>query len=133
MNTAERQKDINKDKYILERMKNEELTKKLNKANKEINMMQKENRTNNIKHRNEVNKIEQEQKRLQNKYRKDCEQYVSRDTNTVAIIQKYKENDERYRNTISKLEDSNSEMVKEILDLREKIADLNLIVYGKTE
>lgn len=47
----------------------------------------------------------------------------SRDKITVKLIQKYKSNEEFYKNTIKQLEENNNGLIQEIINLRESLGN----------
>lgn len=124
----ETQLKISKQKICLDKIEQDELRNRINAAKKEMNVIQKENISEKNRHKHEMQKVLTDSQRLENRFRKNCGEYVSKEKQITTVLDEYKKNEELHKDMIDKLQKTNQELLEEIVALKE---DLVIATYDK--
>lgn len=84
--------------------------------------MQQENRTNRLKQIQTTKKMNDENIRKTNKLAENCGKFVPQETKLLETMNQYKKNEEKFKETINKLQDTNRDLLQEVIDLRNALS-----------
>ncbi|GLV36986.1 hypothetical protein CBL_02181 [Carabus blaptoides fortunei] len=117
----ETQLKISKEKLCLDKLANDELRSRISAAKKEMTLIQKENVTEKNRHKHEMQRVLTDSRRLENRFRKNCGEYVSNEKQITTVMDEYKKSEELYKDMIDKLQKTNHELLAEIVALKEHL------------
>ncbi|XP_044269978.1 uncharacterized protein PFB0765w-like [Tribolium madens] len=107
----------------------EVLNKKLSMHNTETDKLKQyyKSKLNEMVHH--INSLKNENHHLREMCGKDIDKYFSKEDKFLKILKKHKQTEEVYKSALQKLEDNNTEIMNEILNLKEELA----LAYLKKE
>lgn len=120
--TKELQLKIAKEKQVLDRVHQSQLKNEVKGVKKQATLLQKENIAERDKYKHFANKVLTEKQQLHANLLKNCGKYISNESKVVEIIEQYKKNEQKYEKTVKNLQESNIELLQEIIHLKSEIA-----------
>lgn len=92
-----------------------------NRLQHELNVTKKIMQSDRKQMQHEIRRLEGENEQLKESNGKKIGSFTSRDAIFVGTMEKYKRNEEIYKDTIRKLQENNEQLLEEILNLKQEV------------